>query len=207
MRVEDNLPQMRAFAYRQMRLAYVRGASGLSFEDVMQELAIAWCLARDSYRPDGGASFSTYLHRGMSMHMRSFMNRRLERAVGSDHAKVSLDAEIDGEVSLHEALPSAHPALDEALNERQEYRFLLKRVSERARMFLTLLVETPPEILSEFEKARQHFDYARSQGVDVSRSTLNLSNIIFSLMGLTRREQSGVLSELKLVGASLCAER
>jgi len=77
--------------------AYLRSyppIPGLDREDLIQEGHLAWLEARDTYRPDRGASRATYLGHVVTNHLRSVVRAERAKKRGAGTRALSLDVPV-----------------------------------------------------------------------------------------------------------------
>ena len=100
-------------------------------DDLYQEGRLAWLLAKDTYRLDGGASRATYIGRVVTNHLRSLARaeRALKRGAGKQALSLDIPMGEDGG-SLAELLSDVDPRPDE-LAEHDDLLARLARVRER----------------------------------------------------------------------------
>ena len=196
---KDSAAAIRAFASKVYRRCRAAGASTLSLEDIEQELWIAWCKACDAYDPSHGAAFSTFLHRGMQLHI----NRYVEQQVSRRHSEViavSLDGSADEETGpLSDAVPDAAPSPEQLTIETDAYTRVLERLSERARIFVTLLHDQPQELVSEVTRLEQKAEFAKSRGLSFATAHRLTQPMVFDLMNANRIERAGIIAEIERV--------
>lgn len=174
-------------------------------EDIQQELAIAWCVARDKWKAEFNVPFSAYLMRGMKQHIRGWMSRELNQ-----HHLVSfgLDDEMASGDTHHDttADPSAITA-EEALiekdlrsfaHDRLRMRDMRKALSDSALQFLDLLDNPPEELVEILQGLRSRGEFARQAGVPVTPvpSGINAA-LVFDLMGCSRQERTRIYKEIR----------
>lgn len=201
---KESAKQIKAFAFKVQRRLQSAGAASHSLEDVEQELWIAWCLACESYDPKFGASFKTYLHRGMQLHINRYVLKNVTRRHDEVIAQ-SLDAEIgeDGGSTLQDVIASDDPLPCEAIERESSFALAMKRMSPRARQFITILKDQPAEILEETRKLEEKALYAKSIGHKMPVSHRLTASMIFDLMDAGRVERKKITDELERVGARL----
>lgn len=201
-------------AIRVLRRVHAAGARSVTKEDIFQELAVAWCKARDNWNPNQNVPFVPYLMNGMMHHINRWVNHELRQF---NIAPFALDASVseDGTEDMHQAVPdhTVIPADDivvekdllDYLNDPLRWRGgpwrRRMKLSERARQFIQFLANPPVEMLDVVAGLEVRGEFARARGVTASaipkRVTLSL---IFDLMGATRFERASITKEL----ARLC---
>jgi DNA-directed RNA polymerase specialized sigma24 family protein len=198
----DSERAVKAFSHRVMRRLVAAGASADLAQDVRQELWVAWCIARDSYREDSPATFMTYLHNGMRMHIntwaRSNVNKRHQEVIAYslDHSGGPDDEE--GE-SLQARIASADPTPDVAVFEEDRWQKSIALLSPRTRKFIELLREPPACLLAEVRALEAKSSYAKSKGVSMPFANRVTTTLIFDAMGAPRSERLRIARELREV--------
>jgi RNA polymerase sigma factor (sigma-70 family) len=67
---------------------------GFDRDDLYQEGRLAWLLAEDTYRLDGGASRATYIGRCVTNHLRDLARRAAAQRRGGGRRTISLDVPV-----------------------------------------------------------------------------------------------------------------
>lgn len=186
---------IRSFAGKVLRRARAAGLRCVDLEDIVQECAIAWMKAAESYSAEHGASFRTYLFNGMRLHI----NRWFDQIMKNDgQTGISLDATLfEDEVSLHEAIPSDIDVHQE-VEGRQFYEKVKARLSERARIFVELLVNPPVELFQIVDARQAKAQFARSMNISTFAATNVQFSLIFDLMDAKAAERAAIRREVQL---------
>ncbi|SCW95765.1 sigma factor [Ancylobacter rudongensis] len=201
----DSAKQIKAFAARVHRRLKAAGAASHAVEDVEQELWCIWCKACDAYDPTQGASFKTFLHKGMQL----YINRYVEKHVSRRHAEVvalSIDysyGDEDDNATLGDAVSAGDKSAEDELAETDLFGKVIDRLSARARLFVTLLHEEPAELVNEVKHLEQKGDYARSRGLPFKQSLRVTSRMVFELMAADHAERRAILEEINHVTRKL----
>jgi len=201
----DSEQSVNSFAYRVGRRITAAGAPAYLVEDVKQELWIAWCLARDSYNPERGASFKTFLFNGMRQHI----NRWVDYNVSRRHGEViaySLDYEMEsesGSMTLQEVVASDEALPDEELMDADSWEFALRLLPPKARKFAELLKDPPESLFDELRRVQAKGEYARSQGFSMGVANHVTSSMIFDVLGVSRVERSQITKVIRKVGLKM----
>ena len=205
-RPQDSEKAITSFAYRVLRRLKAAGAHTFDLDDVKQELWLAWAKACDEFDPNLGVKFSTFLYRGMRMHI----NRWVENNVDRRHDEViaySVDASFDtdgeGSGTLADVLPSDDPIQDVNLEHESSFRHALTMLSPRAAQFVTLLKDQPIELLEQVRLMEVKSEYARERGIVSPVARRLTSSMIFDLMAAGRTERAKIMTEVEKVGALL----
>ncbi|MFA9261820.1 MAG: sigma factor [Undibacterium sp.] len=206
--MKDSEKAVKYFASRVMRRLAALGQSSLK-EDVTQELWVAWCIAKGSFDPNGGASFRTYLENGMRLHINRYIEKHVERRISEVFA-LSLGASFgyngndEGEGALQSVIPSGDPALDERIIAESVWSHRVKKLSAKSRQFVDFLHRQPVELLSEVKKISERARHSKSLGISAPHSTRITSAIVFQLMGVSGGERQAILEEVRLFGQKMC---
>jgi DNA-directed RNA polymerase specialized sigma24 family protein len=177
------------------RLSAVK-AHSITYEDIVQELSVAWCIARNSWDQKLGVPFVPYLRRGMYNHINRWVEReKLQRLI----APCDLDADSN-DAQLHEILADEYnvPA-DERLIRENIRSTIIDRLSPRAKMFVDMLESPPPEIMTEFNAVRQRAAYGRERGLKSIAPKTIAASLIMDLMGCSYAERHSIYAEIRSV--------
>lgn len=189
--------QISAFAYKVLKRVHALGAKSQTIDDIKSELWIAWCIACENYDPNGGASFSTYLYSGMRLHINRWVEKSFTRFHGETIA-FSLDAPLGEEgSSLSEIVPSHGELQSDAVERESCYDFVMSRLSERAKTYVSLLKDTPQEVSEQIQALDAKRAHARSLGITAPVPTDINSAILFDLMGASRFERQSIMNEIR----------
>lgn len=195
--------QVSSFAYKVLQRLHALGAKSHTLDDVKQELWIAWCLARDTYSEEGGASFRTYLHTGMQRHINRYIEKNFERFHGFTTA-ISLDApasrDEDNGITVGEVVPCSAVGAEELYMQRRNLELAKSMVSPRARIFLTILNDQPPELMAEVLLLVKKAEYGRGINMGYAQPVRLTAAMIFDLMNAGRMERTRILSEVTKIG-------
>lgn len=199
--------RIRAFARRVLRRVHALGAKTATLDDIEQELWVAWCKAVEAYDPKGGASFQTFLYRGMQNHINRYVEQQYER-FHEQTVALALDAAPSDDVeggSLIDIIPDESVNFDSELENEDAFQFAIQKLSERARIFVQLLKDQPTELVKEFQKLHIRGEYARKIGVPVITPQRMTAYIIFDFMGASRHERTQILAEVEELGKYMIA--
>lgn len=187
-------------AWRVLRRCHAAGARSMQLEDILSELNLAWCIARERWNPETGVPFAAYLARGCWNHI----NRWVKGEIGdATLAPYSLDhtygnGEDDGEVTLQNFVADTARPADEVLAEAQIREQALAKLSPRARQFYELLENPPPELIREIDAVAARAAYARSRGINAIAPPIAAQ--IIALMGCSETERTRIYSEIRAIG-------
>lgn len=202
---KESEAQVRAFARRVLRRVHSLGARSATLDDIEQELWIAWCKACEVYDPKFGAAFSTFLFRGMRQHINRYVESTYER-FHQQTVAMAIDAPLseDG-ASLSEMIEDSSIDFEADFEQEQNYEFAVQHLSERARIFVSLLKDQPEELTQEFRKLQLRSDYAKQLGIPHATPQRLAAYLIFDFMGASRGEREEITAEVEQLGACMIA--
>jgi non-ribosomal peptide synthetase component F len=170
----------------------------ISFEDIVSECTIAWCLARDSWDEARGTPFLAYLRTGMRNHINRWVDKELKEHNGS-HLEFDRSSGEDDDGSLHDVFADQSAELPDnvlELNERREKQ--LARLSPRARQFVELIDSPPKALVDILNGLRARQSYAVSRGLPALPVPKTIPAVlVFRFMGASRFEQATITEELE----------
>ncbi|MDE4297054.1 sigma factor [Phaeobacter gallaeciensis] len=206
--MKESERMIRALAGRVMRRLRAIPQSVMSFDDVEQELWIAWCKARDRFEPSRGIPWQAYVQRGMKQHINRVIEAQIERFEGQTFA-VSLDSKAssfgdteDGP-TIGEIIASDAPLPSDEAEWESNYNKAISVMSDRAKIFVSLLREQPPELLNEVLVAQDKAEHAAKLGAPYNAPRRITSAMVFDLMGAPRTERTKITREVEQLGARL----
>lgn len=177
-----------------------------AFDEIKQELSIAWLEAVEKYDPDKGASFSTFLYIGMLRRVNRFISNNYELEPASQvNTLLSLEneqiniASNNDQASKH----SSHFLIDQNLSvlakleQKSCYKLVLRNLSERAKQFVEFLCYPPIELIRALDDLTEKAKYARSKGYSYSAVKRVSANIIFKIMGAEQSERNRIIKEIR----------
>lgn len=195
-RYEDSQRQIQALAGKVLRRAHAAGARSVMREDIVSELAIAWCVARDKFDANRGVPFGAYLHKGMLDHINRWIQAQIDEAQG-----VSLDqprgSDESAERSLEDVIPDARAILpDEHAERESRRRLVMKNLTGNTKLFVELIESDRLDGI--LEAARSRSEFAKSRGLTPSPVPREVTSaMVFDLMGLSRSDRHEVLEDLR----------
>lgn len=202
---KDSAKAISKFASKVLRRLHQLGARSHTLDDVKQELWFAWCKACETYKPDSGASFSTYLHRGMQLYINRYIENNFEKFHDGTIA-LSLDGHAaDGEVgtgenTLAEAIADPSAAPDADFDNESCFKYALTRLSPRAQQFITILKDQPIELVEEVRRLEDKAAYAKERGITFATAHRITTPMIFDFMGASRTERKQIMDEITQIG-------
>lgn len=197
---------VKKYAHKVMRRLVGANTSFLHFADVEQELWVAYSMARDSYNPEMGAKFSTYLVRGMLLHINRVLNVQLFWKPELTYA-LSLNTPQDDENDATlESVTPGQTNTEAEIEAKLNYEFALTRLKPKARIFVRLLQEQPEELCAEVLKGHQKAEHGRAMGITVAIPRKLTARMIFDLLDYTPQDRKQVLAEVGQLGEKLCRQ-
>jgi len=189
------------------RRCIAAGAKSVQREDVFQEMCIAWCLARDSWKPeitgdDGQVKkipFVAYLVRGVRNHVNRWIGKEIIQA----NDKLELDGsglgeESDGEDFHSVVADSCAANPEEAAIEADDRRNIRNSLSAEARRFLEILENPPPALFVVLDAARSRREFAVARGVAAAGAPKKITtHLVFDLMGIDRGKRAKIVGEIR----------
>jgi DNA-directed RNA polymerase specialized sigma24 family protein len=187
-----------SLSFKFHRRIQAMGGRSHVLDDVRQEMWIAFCKARDTFDPDMGASFNTYLTKGIMLHMNRHIEKSFERFHGQTVA-LSLDAESFGAEgkSLSEVVPDDN-AIDAEQAAFRSFAFKRSQValSPKAAEFVRLLDGASETLAKDFLAFDAKAEHAKTMGLVFARPSRVTSSMIFDLMGVGRWHRAKISQEL-----------
>lgn len=193
---EEHHKLLLKLAHQVHRRAFAAGAASVQFEDVFQEICIAWCQARDAWEPEYNVPFVAFLVRGARNHI----NRWVGKEIIESTARLELDSsspEIDTE--LHEVVADNKAvSADDIVAEQDERRHQRMILSDDALMFVKLLEDPPPHLYAVIEGMKARREYAVSRGKIVGGALKKVNaTLVFDLMGCNAQARKKILDEVR----------
>lgn len=207
---DKHIRLIHSFAYKVQARLWAAGNRTTQFEDIVSELSVAWCLARDNWSPKYEVPFTAYLKRGMINHINRWAKGEIANSGGSHMALDAPLGQDDNDGLGHEAIADPAAIVPEDMVAFKDAREkALAKMSPRTRQFV-LLLESPPKCLQEVLTAmRARQEYAHERGIPRGAVPKRIMpNLIFQFMGVSRVEQTKITGELEKlfkVKASLSA--
>ena len=195
------------FAHKVLSRLHKLGARTHTLDDVKQELWIAWCKACEAYKPEGGASFSTFLTNGMRLHINRYVEKNFER-FHDETIALSLDAhghdgssEGDTANKLSDTVADTAPLPNVEFERENCFAYALTRLSPRAAQFVTILKDQPQELIEEVRRLEEKSQYAKERGITYATAHRLTTPMIFDFMGASRNERKQIMDEVQQIGA------
>lgn len=196
---EEHRSLIERTARRVQRRLYAAGARTVQFEDIAQELTVAFCIAAERWKPEHNVPFKAYLMRGMYNHVNRWVQSEIDARL---NAEIDLDAEIgeDGGASLHELVADDNVlSPDEALIAKDIHEQIMARLHGRARQFISILANPPEEVMAQVTALRDRSQYARSRGINEGGARSDVaSTMVLDLMGCSAQERRSIRDQVSL---------
>ncbi len=190
---------IKTFSFRVMRRVPV---SIISRDDVEQELWIAWCQARDNFKPEMGVPFGAYFWKTMNRHINRVLERTLWRFKEQTFA-LSLDYKDDSGdgagLSLGETIASSDKTAAQVAEGESNYQDSLRNLSDRSALFVRLLREQPVQLVAEVMLAEDKAEFAKKIGAPYAKPNHITSTLVFDLMGASNLERTKIIKEVRKV--------
>jgi len=192
------------------RLAAFGAAHSDTIRDIEQELALVWLNAVKQYDPNGGASFSTFLHTGMIRHINRYIEKQYERQPTTGYNTVSFDAGVygdgsDNDMTYEEVIADDTPLVDTEIERSSCYNLVMRNLSDRAKLFIQILRDQPPELLKALDELDQKAKYAKSLGFFHPAARRISAHMVFTIMGAEAGERHKIIKEIRGVTNSIDA--
>lgn len=187
-------------AWRYLRRAHSAGARSVQLEDVVSELSVAWCIARDKFNPDHGVPFGAYLQTGMRNHI----NRWIDDQIGFGAAlALDDDAYDDSATSIHEVIADGAPLQDEVISDREQFDRNVARLSPESQQFVKLLANPPPALYAEMTAIQARAEFAKARGIQTGAPAHITGALVLDLMGASRVDRNRIYHEVKSLAREL----
>jgi DNA-directed RNA polymerase specialized sigma24 family protein len=201
---EDSEKQIKAFGRRVLNRMRAAGAVSTQLEDVVGELRIAWCEARNRWNSQTGVPFGAYLYRGMRNHINRWAQNELDV---HNIAPFSFNKEVfeQDEVEFIDILKPniEEPSIEDQLISRDEAKLFLDDLSDDTRKLVELLISPPEFLIEELKKMQARARYGRTRGLCSSSPKQLTISFIMDALGLSQGQRRAVSIELRAAVAKL----
>lgn len=186
-------------AHRVQRRIYGAGSQSTQFDDIFQELSVAWCIARRDYDQSTGVPFGAYLATGIRNHINRWADKEIF-AHGWNHVDLDAPLDLEGDFDAHSVTPDSQDDAFDIVARNDVAQQNLECLSANARKFVQLL-ESPPEPLINILKAQQaKKNYAKERGLPPGFFFKKLTMaLVFEVMGVSLRERAAIMNEVRLI--------
>jgi DNA-directed RNA polymerase specialized sigma24 family protein len=204
---EDHKGLLMHWAHRVHRRVFSCGGQSTQLQDIFQECCIAWCIARDKWKPeitlDDGTikqvPFGAYLANGVRNHINRWADKEiLEHGWGH----LDLDAPLTGEFEsdAHGVTPDQSDSAFEILERKDAREQNLECLSADARKFMEILESPPPQIMAILEAQQAKKQFAAERGLAAGFFLKKLSmSLIFDVMGANAKQRAAIMGEVRLI--------
>ena len=189
-----------ALARRVLRRVHALGAKTVEIEDVKGELWVAWCIACERYDVESGVPFGAYLATGMRNHINRWVDKSFER-FHAETIAASIEAPQgdDEGMTLESIIPDDKRTQDSILEKSDFFEEVYWRLSERAQLFVRILVDTPPELTEEIKALEAKAEHAQALGVCCVKPVKGATNVMFDFMSAGQCERARIAREIRNV--------
>lgn len=160
----------------------------LGLDDIKQELWCAWCVSRERFDPELGVPFLAFLRRGMALHINRVVDRQVFDEAEFTFA-LSLNAAApsceDGQ-ELIDILPNDEESAFDILARQETVALILDHLDERDVNVVRILIEQPPELMSELRLIEAKREFAKETNSGTNYSNRLTFCVIYDLLGFTR---------------------
>jgi len=206
-RYEDYHKLLLHLARRCHRRLFAAGAASVQLEDIVSEMGIAFCVARDRWKPEFEVPFGAYLTNGISHHINRWAQGQINQSQMAPYTLDAADSSDEEGLADSDALSfdiaSQQPDAEQMLIEKKARERAYRRMSPMTAKFVELLDSPPPELYRELEALRQRSEYARSRGVNSTFAKNIGAPLIFDFMGCNRVDRVKIYQELKRLAAKV----
>lgn len=183
------------FGSRAYRRLIAAGGRAVEYDDVIQELNIAWTIAREKWNPDMGVPFVAYLKRGMQLAINRFIDRELRFDQNASHSLQFSALEGESEFSEIVADTETHTPEDIVMASLMtEYAF--DQLSPLARSVLECVLSPPNELQAELNALQAKKRYAKERGFCVGGVSEVSLSFVMDFFGLKRNARASIYAEL-----------
>ena len=191
----------RGLIYQTAGKAYRRiVAAGLDmdFEDVVQELNVAWLRACECYDKDTGNNFSTYLVRVMYNHINKVIEKEERHTNDIGISKSMSFTTEEGEFNLEDILPADTQSPEENLSAADSIEDFLSSLSDDAKLVVDLLTNRSPELEHELACVQAKAELAREKFGELRRAPTQVElHFVLNYLKTLRGEGVRYVRELR----------
>lgn len=198
---EGNIGMMHKLAGKYYRRAKALGV-GYEYDDIMQEMFLAWRKAADGFDESRGFRFSTYFYRVANVHANReiFKDHRDDGHLEVNHVSIQSPSFSEEHSSLEELLQDElAQSTEETVEVYDEVNALLRNVSQPTALVIKYLVDPPQELMEEIDMRANRVNGGYAKGVGIA----NVSLFVRRLMGLNSFSYQKMRTELRDVAAKL----
>ena len=163
---EGNHRFIRWFAAKALRRALAAGVRGVQLDDFVQEATIAWLVAVKHFDPTKGVPFIPYLKLGMQRQINRWLQGEITQCLEASYSLDHTDEELGPKAAkFEEFVENGDAPIDEELIRKDTRDKVLALLSPRARRYLELLENPPPELLEEMRALVAKAKIGRAMGI------------------------------------------
>jgi DNA-directed RNA polymerase specialized sigma24 family protein len=195
---ETSERHIKAFGRRVLQRMRAAGAESTQLDDILGELKIAWCEARNRWNEAAGVPFGAYLYRGMRNHINRWVEHEMNvhnTAPFSIHKGISRDE--DGEFEEVTEAFTDDLSAEEWLIGQDQARHFFAALTPDTRKLIELLISPPDFLVSELEKLQARSRYGRLRGIHSSSPKRLTMAFVMTAMGLTQYQRRQVEAEIQ----------
>jgi len=207
LRFEDSEKQVRIFGRRVLNRMRAAGARTVQLEDILSELTVAWCQARDHWNSQAGVPFGAYLFRGMRNHINRWAQKEINVHNIAPYSMDAQHAQHDYEDDFHEVLTATDEPTpeDKVVGKDQAERFLLA-LSPNARLYIDNLMNPPDWLVAELKAMQAKAKFGRARGLTSMAPQDVNSGFVMTALGFDRAQRKAVHDEVKALLAFYSAD-
>lgn len=199
---------LHAASYRYYRRIVRSGVHSVTIEDVFQETCIAFCYARDHYKPeiegpDGQIKhvpFAAFLRLGIRHHLNHWIAKEIVQVDDRMELDADYSAAEEGESTGHDFIADTKVVSAETkVIEQTTLEKFEANLGPHARQFLEILRDPPPALLAAVQAMRSRRDFAIARGLASAPVVGHVqASLVFDLMGIGNRlARTRIYGEIK----------
>lgn len=204
-RFDDYKRLLMSMARRVQRRCHAAGAKSVQFEDIFQEMCVAYVFATHRYNSELGVPFGAFLVRGVSLHINRWVQREIgQKLLAPFDLDFTADKDEDGG-SLQEVIadPNAEDPEDRVIEEDCWNR-AMALASPRTRQFLQILRDPPPKVVDMVRAFKFRRQFAKTRNAAVAPAPKDVTaSIVFELMGCAHPERTKIYAEIRALSAEI----
>lgn len=148
---------------------------GLEYEDVFQEMSMAFLKAYEGFDESKGYKFTTYYYMAAFNHLNTWIKKTASDRI--QHGTVSieeLNSRGDEDNNIADLIMVERLTPEHCAQYGQFVEHISESLSPLASWILEWTLSPPPELLDQVSKARAQAEYGRSLGID-TKCVINMS--------------------------------
>lgn len=190
---QDYEKLLAALSHKARRRAEATGIV-VEFEDLFQEARMTFMRARETFDPEKGAKFSTYLWTSVRNNL-----KRIESNVRARQMRTtSMDCTIgeEGDSTFHDIIAADQETAQERLERLETQSVHFNRLSDAAKRVIIALDSPTPEIVAEVRRMEAFRQVCIDSSMAAATRQLNVETVCV-LVGLNTTETRAVKREFK----------